>query len=114
MVYLEAAFALLKAQKYRDVLVICDEVITSTLDFIPERLLLDLPMENQQTAGPTTVNPDSDGMLEKLDYVLWAGAAHLLQAQAHWKLKDTKEAITSYTRYKMIKVYIYSFSKHKD
>ncbi|KAA0717311.1 hypothetical protein E1301_Tti012235 [Triplophysa tibetana] len=97
VVYLEAGFALLKAQKYRDVLVICEEVITSTLDFIPDRLLLDLHMENQQTGGPTAVNPDSDAVLENVDFVLWAGAAHLLQAQTHWKLKDTKEAITNFT-----------------
>lgn len=86
---------MLKAQKYRDVLVICEEVITSTLDFIPDRLLLDLHMENQQTA----VSPDSNAVLENVDFVLWAGAAHLLQAQTHWKLKDTKEAITNFTRY---------------
>ncbi|XP_057209676.1 Fanconi anemia group G protein isoform X2 [Triplophysa rosa] len=112
VVYLEAAFALLKAQKYRDVLVICEEVITSTLDFIPERLLLDLPMENQQTVGPTAASPDSDAVLENVDFVLWAGAAHLLQAQTHWKLKDTKEAITNFTRAinQLVKVFI----KQKD
>ncbi|XP_073716332.1 Fanconi anemia group G protein [Misgurnus anguillicaudatus] len=112
VVYLEAAYALLKAQKYSDALVICEEVITSTLDFIPERLMLDLPMENQQTPGPTTVNLDYDVMLENVDFVLWAGTAHLLQAQAYWKLKDTKEAITNFTRAinQLVKVFI----KQKD
>uniref|UniRef100_A0A673K8H5 Fanconi anemia group G protein homolog n=1 Tax=Sinocyclocheilus rhinocerous TaxID=307959 RepID=A0A673K8H5_9TELE len=90
VVYLEAGFALLKAKRYSDALVVCEEVITSTLDFIPERLLLDAD-EKQNVA-------DSDVVLENVDFVLWAGAAHLLQAQAHWKLKDTKEAITNFTR----------------
>lgn len=94
VVYLEAGFALLKAQRYSDALVVCEEVITSTLDFIPERLLLD-------TVEKQTLS-DSDAVLEKVDFVLWAGAAHLLQAQAHWKLKDTKEAITDFTRYNVI------------
>ncbi|XP_016333169.1 Fanconi anemia group G protein homolog [Sinocyclocheilus anshuiensis] len=85
VVYLEAGFALLKAKRYSDALVVCEEVITSTLDFIPERLLLDAD-EKQNVA-------DSDVVLEHVDFVLWAGAAHLLQAQAHWKLKDTKEVL---------------------
>ncbi|KAK9974506.1 hypothetical protein ABG768_022596 [Culter alburnus] len=104
MVYLEAGFALLKAQRYSDALVVCEEVITSTLDFIPERLLLDA-VEKQKIS-------DSDVVLDKVDFVLWAGAAHLLQAQAHWKLKDTKEAITNFTRAinQLVKVFI----KQKD
>ncbi|XP_056601041.1 Fanconi anemia group G protein isoform X2 [Triplophysa dalaica] len=108
VVYLEAGFALLKAQKYREVLVICEEVITSTVDFIPDRLLLDLHMENQQTGGPTAVSPDSNAVLENVDFVSWAGAAHLLQAQTYWKLKDTKEAITNFTRAinQLVKVFI--------
>uniref|UniRef100_A0A672T0C0 Fanconi anemia group G protein homolog n=1 Tax=Sinocyclocheilus grahami TaxID=75366 RepID=A0A672T0C0_SINGR len=104
VVYLEAGFALLKAKRYSDALVVCEEVITSTLDFIPERLLLDAD-EKQNVA-------DSDVVLENVDFVLWAGAAHLLQAQAHWKLKDTKEAITNFTRAinNLVKVFI----KQKD
>lgn len=104
VVYLEAGFALLKAQRYNDALVVCEEVITSTLDFIPERLLLDAA-EKQHLA-------DSDTVLENMDFVLWAGAALLLQAQAHWKLKDTKEAITHFTRAinQLVKVFV----KQKD
>lgn len=98
MVYLEAGFALLKAKRYSDALVVCEEVITSTLDFIPERLLLDAD-EKQNVA-------DSDVVLENVDFVLWAGSAHLLQAQAHWKLKDTKEAITNFTRCNIITCFI--------
>ncbi|XP_026106237.1 Fanconi anemia group G protein [Carassius auratus] len=90
VVYLEAGFALLKANRYCDALVVCEEVITSTLDVLPERLLLD--------ADEKLKGADSDVVLENVDLVLWAGAAHLLQAQAHWKLKDTKEAITDFTR----------------
>lgn len=86
----------MKAQRYSDALVVCEEVITSTFDFIPERLLLDA-VEKQKLS-------DSDVVLEKVDFVLWAGAAHLLQAQAHWKLKDTKEAITNFTRYNVMRV----------
>ncbi|XP_016368391.1 Fanconi anemia group G protein homolog [Sinocyclocheilus rhinocerous] len=104
VVYLEAGFALLKAKRYCDALVVCEEVITSTLAFIPERLLLD--------ADEKLKAADSDVVLENVDLVLWAGAAHLLQAQAHWKLKDTKEAITNFTRAinQLVKVFI----KQKD
>ncbi|XP_067294492.1 Fanconi anemia group G protein [Pseudorasbora parva] len=104
VVYLETGFALLKAQRYSDALVVCEEVITSTVDFIPKRLLLD--------AGEEKKLSDSDVVLENVDFVLWAGAAHLLQAQAHWKLKDTKEAITNFTRAinQLVKVFI----KQKD
>ncbi|XP_073697431.1 Fanconi anemia group G protein [Garra rufa] len=104
VVYLEAGFALLKAKRYNDALVVCEEVITSTLDFIPERLLLDA--EDKQNVA------DSEVVLENVDFVLWAGAAHLLQAQAHRKLKDTKEAITNFTRAinHLVKVFI----KQKD
>lgn len=98
VVYLEAGFALLKAKRYCDALVVCEEVITSTLDFIPERLLLD--------ADEKLKGADSDVVLENVDLVLWAGAAHLLQAQAHWKLKDTKEAITNFTRYNVSTCFI--------
>ncbi|KAG1937327.1 Fanconi anemia group G protein [Pimephales promelas] len=99
VVYLEAGFALLKAQRYSDALVVCEEVITSTSDFIPKRLLLNA-VEKQKS--------DSDVVLGNVDFVLWAGAAHLLQARAHWKLKDTKEAITNFTRAinQLVKVFI--------
>ncbi|XP_059403857.1 Fanconi anemia group G protein [Carassius carassius] len=104
VVYLEAGFALLKAKRYGDALVVCEEVITSTLDVLPERLLLD--------ADEKLKGADADVVLENVDLVLWAGAAHLLQAQAHWKLKDTKEAITDFTRAinQLVKVFI----KQKD
>lgn len=104
VVYLEAGFALLKAKRYCDALVVCEEVITSTLDVLPERLLLD--------ADEKLKGADSDVVLENVDLVLWAGAAHLLHAQAHWKLKDTKEAITDFTRAinQLVKVFI----KQKD
>ncbi|TRY81803.1 hypothetical protein DNTS_023126, partial [Danionella cerebrum] len=101
VVYLEAGFALIKSERYSDALVVCDEVVTNTFDFIPDKLLLD-PSDKQV----------SETVLESLDFVLWAGAAHLLQANAHWKLKDTKEAITSFTRAinQLVKVFV----KQKD
>ncbi|XP_043094356.1 Fanconi anemia group G protein isoform X2 [Puntigrus tetrazona] len=104
VVYLEAGFALLKAKRFSDALVVCEDVVTSTLDFIPERLMLDAD-EKQNVAS-------YDVILQNVDYVLWAGAAHLLQAQAHWNLKDTKEAITNFTR--AINTVVKVFIKQKD
>ncbi|XP_066510647.1 Fanconi anemia group G protein homolog isoform X1 [Hoplias malabaricus] len=104
VVYLEAAFAMLKAQRSWDVLAICDEVIAKTADLVPERLLL----EPCDRLGHTTMNLESDPVGDKLDCVLWSGAAYFLQGHAHLQLKDTKEALSSFTRAinQLVKVFV--------
>ncbi|KAI5613070.1 Fanconi anemia group G protein [Silurus asotus] len=93
-IYLEAAFALLKAKRAWDALAICDEVIAKTVDLIPESLLIS-PLVSRELV-PLTLEADSQE--EKLQCVLWSGAAYYLQGQAHLQLKDTKEALTNFTR----------------
>ncbi|XP_036454505.1 Fanconi anemia group G protein [Colossoma macropomum] len=98
VIYLEAAFAVLKAKRFWDAIAICEEVIAKTADLIPERLLLE---PHHHSAGPTelaAVGVESEAVEEKLDCVLWSGAAYFLQGHAYLQLKDTKEALTSFTR----------------
>lgn len=96
VIYLEAAFAMLKARRSRDALAICDEVIANTVDLVPERLQLEPPASHLQLDEPAEM--ESDAPKEKLDCVLWSGAAYFLQGHAYLQLKDTKEALTSFTR----------------
>ncbi|KAL7836497.1 hypothetical protein AOLI_G00277810 [Acnodon oligacanthus] len=98
VVYLEAAFAVLKAKRFWDSIAICGEVIAKTVDLVPERLLFE---PHHWSAGPTelaAVGVESEAVEEKLDCVLWSGAAYFLQGHAYLQLKDTKEALTSFTR----------------
>ncbi|KAI4889367.1 hypothetical protein NFI96_034057 [Prochilodus magdalenae] len=98
IIYLEAAFAVLKAKRFWDALAICDEVIVKTVDLVPERLLLE---PHHQSDSPTELAAmvlESDAMEEKLDCVLWSGAAYFLQGHAYLQLRDTKEALSSFTR----------------
>lgn len=96
VIYLEAAFALLTAKRVWDALAICDEVIAKTADLIPERLLISPSMTVSTELIPLAL--EADAPEEKLECVLWSGAAYFLQGQAHLQLKDTKEALTSFTR----------------
>ncbi|XP_058230863.1 Fanconi anemia group G protein isoform X1 [Hemibagrus wyckioides] len=96
VVYLEAAFALLKAKRVWDALAVCEEVITKTVDLIPERLLITPSVTVSRELVPLTL--EADALDEKMECVLWSGAAYFLQGQAHLQLKDTKEALTNFTR----------------
>lgn len=96
-IYLEAAFALLKAKRAWEALAICEEVIAKTVDLIPERLSI-----TPTTAVSGELIPlilEAEAPEEKLECVLWSGAAYYLQGQAQLQLKDTKEALTDFTRY---------------
>lgn len=95
VIYLEAASALLKAKRFCDALAICEEVIVKTVDLIPERSLMTSVAVFRELI-PLMLEADAPG--EKLEYVLWSGAAYFLQGQAHLQLKDTKEALTNFTR----------------
>ncbi|XP_027018645.2 Fanconi anemia group G protein [Tachysurus fulvidraco] len=96
VVYLEAAFALLKAKQVWDALVVCEEVIAKTVDLIPERLSITPSLAVSREFLNLMLEVDAPE--EKLQCVLWSGAAYFLQGQAHLHLKDTKEALTNFTR----------------
>ncbi|XP_064825645.1 Fanconi anemia group G protein [Oncorhynchus masou masou] len=92
--YLEAGSSLLTAQRPTDCLALCDEVISTTLELLPQRLLLEEPMEASVPGSPDKLGLGQD----RLGVVLWSGAAYLLQAHCYSHLKDWKQAVTHYTR----------------
>ncbi|KAJ8263071.1 hypothetical protein COCON_G00155280 [Conger conger] len=102
-IYLEAAFAMLKARRLWDTVAICEEVLSETVDLVPERLVLEVPVEEQQ--GPDCATQPAplygrsrESVVERLNLVLWTGASYLLQGQAYSHIKDHTEAITHFTR----------------
>uniref|UniRef100_A0A8C6SW10 FA complementation group G n=1 Tax=Neogobius melanostomus TaxID=47308 RepID=A0A8C6SW10_9GOBI len=91
--YLETAAALLMVQRPADCIALCDEVVGTTLDLLPERFELE-----ESDLEPETVPSEPRVNSDKGATVLWVGAAHLLQGHCHIHLKDWKQAITHYTR----------------
>ncbi|KAF7660165.1 hypothetical protein LDENG_00286720 [Lucifuga dentata] len=96
--YLETGAALLMVQRTADCMTLCEEVISMTLELLPERLVLEEPEERCE-AGTGA------GCVQKLGYerdkvamLLWTGAAYLLRGHCHTHLKDWKQAVTDYTR----------------
>lgn len=73
---------------------LCDEVIGTTLDLLPEKVLLEDP-EDASGTGSREVREEAETGLVRL---LWTAAAYLLQGHSHSQLKDWKQAITHYTR----------------
>ncbi|XP_028269284.1 Fanconi anemia group G protein isoform X2 [Parambassis ranga] len=88
--YLEASAALLMARRSADCMVLCSEVINKTLELLPEKVVLEEP---EESSGDVSVEGDS-----KLEMLLWAAAAYLLQGHCYSQLKDWKQAVTQYTR----------------
>ncbi|KAM9858634.1 Fanconi anemia group G protein [Aulostomus maculatus] len=80
--YLEAGSALLMVQRPVDCMTLCDEVITTTLELLPERVVL----EEEEEGG------------DRVMILLWTGAAYLLQGHCYTHLKDWKQAVIHYTR----------------
>ncbi|XP_062307392.1 Fanconi anemia group G protein isoform X3 [Osmerus eperlanus] len=91
-VYLEAGSALLAAKRPADALALCDEVIITTLDLLPNKRL---NLEEEELGDGAEAGSVALGRLET---VLWAGSAHLLQAHCQAHLKDWKQAVELYTR----------------
>lgn len=92
--YLEAGAAMLLAKRSDDCIALCDEVLGTTLDLLPERVVLeDSDMKPELKPSNICVNQDNTAAM-----LLWAGAAYLLQAHCYIHLKDWKQAITHYTR----------------
>ncbi|XP_028313547.1 Fanconi anemia group G protein isoform X1 [Gouania willdenowi] len=84
--YLQAGAALLMAQRPADCDALCSEVLSTTLELLPERVLLAEPEEQSEVDG------------KRLAALLWAAAAYLLQGHCHSHLKEWKQAVTHYTR----------------
>lgn len=92
--YLEAGAALLMAHRPADCMALCEEVITSTLELLPEKAMLE-EVEERCEAETGAVGAAGG---EKVKMLLWTGAAYLLQGHSHTHLKDWKQAVTHYTR----------------
>ncbi|KAJ0067545.1 hypothetical protein NL108_008030 [Boleophthalmus pectinirostris] len=92
VLYLEAAAAMLMVQRPADCIALCDEVVNTTLDLLPQRLVLEeLSVENE----PSTPAVDYD---DKGAMVLYVGASNLLKGHCYMLLKEWKQAMTHYTR----------------
>uniref|UniRef100_A0A8D0AM29 FA complementation group G n=1 Tax=Sander lucioperca TaxID=283035 RepID=A0A8D0AM29_SANLU len=92
--YLQAGAALLMARWPADCMALCDEVITTTLELLPEKVVLAEPEEKCE-AETRALCAEGD---DRVAMLLWAGAAYLLQGHCHTQLKDWKQAVTHYTR----------------
>ncbi|XP_063345262.1 Fanconi anemia group G protein [Pelmatolapia mariae] len=92
--YLEAGTALLITRRPADCMALCNEVISTTLELVPEKVVLEEPEEG--------IGGDARGLSvegeDKVAMLLWAAAAYLLQGHCHAHLKDWKQAVTHYTR----------------
>ncbi|XP_036953902.1 Fanconi anemia group G protein isoform X2 [Acanthopagrus latus] len=92
--YLEAGAALLTARRPADCVALCDEVIGTTLELLPEKLVLEEPEEKFEVETRTVGAEGED----RMKMLLWTGAAYLLQGHCHTHLRDWKQAVTHYTR----------------
>lgn len=92
--YLEAGAALLMARRPADCMALCDEVSSTTLELLPEKLVLEEPEEKCEAETRALCAEGED----RVRVLLWAGAAYLLQGHCHTHLKDWKQAVTHYTR----------------
>ncbi|XP_070689548.1 Fanconi anemia group G protein [Pempheris klunzingeri] len=92
--YLEAGAALLMARRPADCVALCDEVISTTLEMLPEKLVLEEPEEECEAETRASRAEGED----RVRMLLWAGAAYVLQGHCHTHLKDWKQAVTLYTR----------------
>lgn len=90
--YLEAGAAFLMARRPVDCMTLCDEVITTTLELLPERVVLEEP-EKKSESGAVCADGE-----DKVVMLLWTGAAYLLRGHCHTDLKDWKQAVIHYTR----------------
>ena len=93
---------MLKARRQWDTVAICEEVLSETVDLVPERLVLEVPFE-KQPVSTTQLAPlygrGRESVEERLNLVLWAGASFFLLGRAYSYIEDHAEAITHFTRY---------------
>ncbi|XP_034026050.1 Fanconi anemia group G protein isoform X2 [Thalassophryne amazonica] len=96
--YLQAGAALLMARRPADCMALCDEVISVTLELLPQTLVLEEPDDSPEgETGTVCIKGLSSGG-EKMWTLFWAAAAYLLQGHCYTHLKDWKQAVTHYTR----------------
>lgn len=86
---------MLTARRPADCVALCDEVIGTTLELLPEKLVLEEPEEKFEVETRTVGAEGED----RMKMLLWTGAAYLLQGHCHTHLRDWKQAVTHYTRY---------------
>ncbi|XP_062273250.1 Fanconi anemia group G protein [Scomber scombrus] len=92
--YLEAGAALLMARRPVDCVALCDEVISTTLELLPEKVVLEELEEKSEAETGAVCAEDK----ERVAMLLCTGAAYLLQGHCHIQMKDWKQAVTHYTR----------------
>ena len=97
-IYLEAGAALLLARRPADCMALCDEVINTTLELLPEKLVLEEPVGDCDAEFGSADRLGSSTDQDRLGMLLWSGTALLLQAHCQTYLKDWKNAVTLYTR----------------
>lgn len=90
--YLEAGMTLLMARRPVDCMTLCDEVITATLELLPDTVVLE-EAEEQPDAGTGDAEGDHGALM-----LQWTCAAYLLQGHCHSHLNDWKQAVIHYTR----------------
>ncbi|KAM9393699.1 Fanconi anemia group G protein isoform 3-T3 [Pholidichthys leucotaenia] len=92
--YLEAATALLIAQRPADCMPFCKEVISITQELLPEKVVIEEPEEGSGTETRDVCVKGHD----KLWMILWASSAHLLLGHCHTQENNWNQAVTHYTR----------------
>ncbi|XP_038145933.1 Fanconi anemia group G protein isoform X3 [Cyprinodon tularosa] len=92
--YLEAGAALLMARRPADCLTLCDEVSRTTVDLLPEKVIVDDPEEGSVSWSREGKDETESG----LERLLWAAASYLLQGHCYCQLMEWKQAVTNYTR----------------
>ncbi|NXD74369.1 FANCG protein, partial [Eolophus roseicapillus] len=99
-VFLEAASALEQAERYRDAITVCEEVISRTTSLIPRVLLLKERLEQPECPSPQAGL--TGGLLaqkkESLSCLAWRAAGYLHQGWVWGKLGEVKEAVTQFSR----------------
>ncbi|KAL7989155.1 hypothetical protein Chor_008074, partial [Crotalus horridus] len=104
-VFLEAASALEEAARHQEAIMVCEEVVSRVSRLIPARLRIVLDLSSEEKAigaerSPLAKSPAAvlEEQRESLRCVLWQAAAHLIQGWARARLRETKEAINSFSR----------------
>ncbi|XP_039224994.1 Fanconi anemia group G protein isoform X1 [Crotalus tigris] len=104
-VFLEAASALEEAARHQEAIMVCEEVVSRVSRLIPARLRIVLDLSSEEKAigaerSPLAKSPAAvlEEQRESLRCVLWQAAAHLIQGWARAQLRETKEAINSFSR----------------
>lgn len=96
--YLEAGAALLMAQRAADCITLCDDIISMTLELLPERLVLEEPEERFEAEAEAVCVQRLGSERDQVAMLLWTGTAYLLEGHCHTQLNDWKQAVTHYTR----------------